>query len=1021
MENQIIHPDNSPEDNSVPVNVVHDSGPHKVKGRKKLDKKKLFVAGLVIVAVIGLVGAGLFGYSRYQDSRQKAKDIVIGDITITPEDRALYAKSIENYKKANNAVSLQGTPEELAIDDLVMNAALKQEAKKNNLSLTDTEIRTIHDIPPDMPISESQSIGPSSNGYDYYKYTTAENTLLRQKLEKALIAERSLSYTSVNFDSPFFNSQKDKEALKKLHQQAKDTLTNDFLPLYEKGATKEEIASKAEANYVNGPQNDQLYKLFFEKMVVGSNYFENYVDKVDNSKYITPEMLTKEGVPEAFKDLENVDYGIPVEGLRNTVDEINKLKKVGDHTGVFASKTGMYMIARLEKATGGSYVNWQDFLDSYKEKYVPKSEQTKKVSLIGEARQKVLASARDAASKLSNMVMPTAEAQPAGGCGSHTITASVTALDIDTGAVLWTQVTASQSSVGCGNGNSVSSDFGYVQMAGNCWGEPVQFSVATPNGYTPAGSFTGAWTPSDVNGTGAYSAFYYFRRIPPPDQCPNIPGIQAQVPAGLTIDDQGNCVTDGGGTGPPGNNNPNDPTCALSVSITGQNPNFSYQVQGTWSSEHNQSQSLSWGGSGKSGTFSDTIYSRKTYTGTFTNTRFNPARSITCTDVADPNPGQNPCQPADYQPGGRCYVAPLPPAFTPYLRVYGNDVIVGSAFSSEEDCNTNPRARIVANSNPIRVDSGPDSNPNLGINVWAGAGGQFAVFDYAGTDRSNPNYGQLRNGISGFISDNMRSRASTPPQNGYAAGSTANDLTFGNYWASSGDLYDDNGPFAGRVSDFGGQSGILQCLPDYYQEVGGSNTSPGSLSAVRADVASPIPDGERKLVVVDGNLYIDRNIEYQNTSWPNVGSIPNVTIIVKGNISIAPNVTRLDGIFIAQPKDDNSAGEIYTCGEGNGPLPLDQIAQACRAKLTINGSFIAKKTLFYRTGGSVVCPSQQDVPENLRFTCRAAAPNESSSSDSIAEVFNFSPEAYMTPLNSRLETSMPFQKYDSITSLPPVL
>ena len=145
-------------------------------------------------------------------------------------------------------------------------------------------------------------------------------------------------------------------------------------------------------------------------------------------------------------------------------------------------------------------------------------------------------------------------------------------------------------------------------------------------------------------------------------------------------------------------------------------------------------------------------------------------------------------------------------------------------------------------------------------------------------------------------------------------------------------------------------------------------------------------------------------------------------MIVKGNISIDKDVTQLDGTYVAQPKNSDSGnnpddgGLIYTCSQQNDPYTVGQLRDNCGKQLVINGSFISKKVIFHRTKGSVRC--MELLPPTV--PCEPAEPNEPASSENIAEVFNFSPEAYMTPLNVSLQTAVPFQKYDSITSLPPV-
>lgn len=1038
MDNDKLASNSQPLERSSPEETPVNHGIIVGKANKGPSRKKrakiLLLLSVIIIAAVG----SLIAYKALF-SKEKANNdnIVIGDTTITPDDLRRYAISVNSYKKQNPKVNLKSGPEQLAVDDLVMNAALKKEAKDSNLSLTEPELRKMYDIPSGVT-DYRKVIDTYKNSDDtpYYQSITDENLALRNKLQKKLISDRSLSYVSINFDSPFFRSQKNSAAIEELHQQAKNKLRTEFLPLFENGVKIEEIAKKADANYVDGINDDQTYKLFFKKAAVSANYYEKYVDVTDSTGYLSPGVL-KAGVPGSFKDLENVDYGTPVKDLKNTAQEINKLEKTGDHTGVFASKNGSYMIVRLENKTGGTYNSWQNLLDKYKAQYVKK---TNKVSFSNVINGEVINGAGKTAKKLSDLVEGTAKAQEQTGadesqqqegeqlpgdaefnpsisgvnCGAHRITASISVVDIDTGAQVWTRVTASQSSAGCGAGRTVSSDFGGVSLTANCWGEPVTFTYRVPSGYSLVVVYRGDWNPGDVNETGAYSQIVYVRKNTPP---------------------------------PP----PPDPrtTCGLSAQPA-RLPAGGGLTRVTWSSTGNQTGSIT--GIGVLGDAGQTnsrfggsqqvfISATTTFIGTWTRTDKYPNITVTCTakvnvggnEVTDLCPNIDGIQ--DKIPdglhldeNGDCVGPTLPsppPTFSPYLRVYGNDVIVGSAFSSTETCSTNSTARIRAfNSSDIED----------GRRVFTGSSGQYGVFDYAGTQ--DPTNSGLANGIEGFFSDNLRSKPSV--QDGYFKNyGIANDLTFGNYYVGRG-IPDprDKGKeiiYGGRVRDYGGQSGILRCMPDYYKSVTDAGTPSipgGTMSSVASVLANPIDDDQDVVVVVDGNLYIDKNIEYKNAEtaggWSSVDKIPSVVVIVKGNISISPDVTRLDGIFVAQPDASNDKGEIYTCGDSTGPLDLERdgrdiISEVCNKKLTVNGSFIAKKAVFYRTNGSVVCPDQDTVfPESRRVPCNSAAPNEPASSDRIAEVFNFSPEAYMTPLNVSLQSAVPFQKYDSVISLPPV-
>lgn len=964
--------------------------------QKKSFFKNKKVLGICLL-IIGLLGLSYLGFLNFYKTAEKQgfKDIVIGDTTITKADIDRYARSVENYKKDNPDLKFNQSASEIAIDDLVMNAALVKEAKERNKSLTEAELRKIYKIP--KTTTDYQATIKSWKSYDgsgYFVYTGEENLQLRKKLTEDILAKKSIFLTAVNFDAPFFRLEKNDNKLRGYHEQAKERLTKELLPLFQKKLNKSEIAKKADVNYAdNQKEPNDIYKLFMKKIVTTAGYMEQYSSSyVSNPKFNDMKTIEESGkLNESFYDLEDVDYGILINDLKNTNQEIDKLKNVGDYTGVFASKTGRYMIARLEKKSGGDYSNWEEFLNKYKEQSIPKENKISKSSQ---------SNAKKSSNLFSQLVTPqTVKAQsgPADGCGNHQITASI-ALVFPNGASAQALVAISQAANVCLPGGASAWGDGYASISGTCWGSPPTSSYVLPSGYRVTADLTSTWSPSDTNAYHVWQRMVYLTRDynpPPPNPPPN-----------------NNPGNPGGNPG----NNPVEPTCSVNATLS-QNPTtHQYNVTISWDSDHNQSQSLSWSGSGKSGvTVEQNVTSfPRTYTGTFTNGNFDPPRSVTCSDTVSltTQPPPPPQQPSA-------------PMLQPYMRVYGNDVIVGSVFKNDlGECDTTNHGQ------GITGVTGSEIIDNK--RVFTGASGQFAVFDNIQGSGPEKYYG----GIKRFFSDNQRSKASVDNTGTLGGAPLANDLTFGNHYSryipnNTGHGVDSNYPDwfkinSGRVPGYGGDSGVLMCIPNYYgdtQEAGVTPVNGGRLSEIANSLINPIPNGQRKVLLVNGDLFIDKDIKYENTSWNSVSAIPNVTVIVKGNIRIDKDVTQLDGIYVAQPKNSDSGnnpsdgGLIYTCSLTDEPYPIRDLRDNCGKQLVINGSFISKKVIFHRTKGSVRC--MELLPATV--PCTPAEPNEEASSDNIAEVFNFSPEAYLTPLSSKLETSAPYQKYDYITSLPPVL
>lgn len=294
------------------------------------------------------------------------------------------------------------------------------------------------------------------------------------------------------------------------------------------------------------------------------------------------------------------------------------------------------------------------------------------------------------------------------------------------------------------------------------------------------------------------------------------------------------------------------------------------------------------------------------------------------------------------------------PAEKSYLSVYGNDVIAGGGFGSVCE-NVNDEATI-------------ESYASGSGTTWKGASSQLAAFALGS--------------IENFYTGNMRGLTTSPQP--------PLDLTFGNTANGNSKV----------AMNAGGFSGHTNCIPDYFANRGNNPVLTGDQTIATKSIA----DGTKEVLYYQGDVHITgTGISFNNTNWNNIASIPSFYLIVQGNIFINPSVTRLDGVYIAQPDEDGNGGEIVTCAVGHRNFTPP--GNACDKQLEINGAFIAKQVRFKRSHG----------------TLTAALPNEGPGVSNAGEVFKFSPETYLSPLNSSLERSLPFTKYDYITSLPPIL
>ncbi len=333
--------------------------------------------------------------------------------------------------------------------------------------------------------------------------------------------------------------------------------------------------------------------------------------------------------------------------------------------------------------------------------------------------------------------------------------------------------------------------------------------------------------------------------------------------------------------------------------------------------------------------------------------------------------------------------APFPAgaSFTTRWDTIGSKTVTVTSGGQTANCN------ITVVTKPFFIVRGGDVTAGIttsapGCSGW-GVGSSSAASLSSWNQSATPNIGAgtnlatfARGNIIEFASAQLRTSPSPPK-----------DLSFANALGTG--LY--GGSFGGGIpcpTDYAATRLTTTTMaifspvivPDdnnaYYMATGNLVISSGSVTG-----------GNRPIIYVDGNVYITGNITL--SSGATLASLSSFYLVVKGNIYIAPGVTRLDGVYVAQP-NGATGGKIYTCtnSTGNGPPTQSDLNNACKnTVLTVNGAFIAKELKLYRSTGTL-------------------------SANTPAEIFNYTPATWLAAPDSIKDN---YGGYDAITSLPPVL
>lgn len=342
----------------------------------------------------------------------------------------------------------------------------------------------------------------------------------------------------------------------------------------------------------------------------------------------------------------------------------------------------------------------------------------------------------------------------------------------------------------------------------------------------------------------------------------------------------------------------------------------------------------------------------------------------------------------DYNGAANCGGA-VRTGYKPYVKAYGGDVWAGAVFDIANSCQTGAtnKGAIYAYAN----------SPSPGKTEYTGASNQLGTTALMKID-------------------------------GFYSGSTINPLSILGI-APKGQTFANNAAST-YGGDFGGNG---RCMIDYF-----NNTRDAKLSIANPSVAtlSSLPAGSgRKQVIlptgnqnlgaitiqrgaqvavyVDGDAYITSNIVYDTSARSSLDDIPSFSLVAKGNIYISSGVTRIDGLYIAQPRTNASnetTGKIFTCTNGSALYDAATLYTNCNSQLAVNGSLVAKQIKLLRLKNSLKDAAVREVPS----FANGAGTN-------AAEVINYSPESFVGPSGLARPNSLGIeQRYDSIKSLPPV-
>ncbi len=466
--------------------VVSEEKPRRRRSPIKLSAKSgliVFFVGLLII---------LIGWRLYEVHANKT--IVIGDTRITQTEIKAYATEIQRYSAAEHE-SFGGTPTQVADNDLILNAALKDQANKHHIALTQTET--------DAALQYKYNAYGSKQAYQAALRNLSivnimkirdQNIAYESILQNVLIAKKQIFMVGIYYDSPYFGKSQDPAALR---AQATKILQTKYLPLFKQHLSRQAIDKQVTVGTLTPNTNTTpaQSQLFFTSMPVTDMYIPNY--SAANSTF-------------------NESGNNQVPGVKSANQAVNSLNKVGEYTPVETFKAGFIGIISLQAQTKGAYSSWNQLTQQYKVKYA-------KGLAFGQTIYRTVSKLATIFTRpfmsflhlVSSQIVPNVYAAGAGttcnangGAAAHYATFYIRAFDVTTGANIesgagqlsgaYVQETRSDAStqggLACPNKNGVVVDAdnpnqGYTSLNNlvfedNCWNVAPGWSQSPPSGYT---------------------------------------------------------------------------------------------------------------------------------------------------------------------------------------------------------------------------------------------------------------------------------------------------------------------------------------------------------------------------------------------------------------------------------------------------------------------------------------------------------------------------------------------------------
>lgn len=222
---------------------------------KSTNSNKKYLRRIATFLVVVLLAVGAFFLTKWIVRQMEEKaGIKVGDTFISKKDIDENTKGLTQYLADNPDMSYgKGSPEEIAKNDLILNAALKDYSKQKcaNKTFSNLDLYKALNYTEDN-LSEDKAkeiVDENLADKGNFERIRLENEAMKKNLHSCIVKVKELYSVSIIFDSFYFLGSSSQTEFDQKIATAKKTLEDTFMEKFKAGVSRDELDKLVDVGY----------------------------------------------------------------------------------------------------------------------------------------------------------------------------------------------------------------------------------------------------------------------------------------------------------------------------------------------------------------------------------------------------------------------------------------------------------------------------------------------------------------------------------------------------------------------------------------------------------------------------------------------------------------------------------------------------------------------------------------------------------------------------------------------------